>query len=96
MDKYILQIIIGLGFTGKSRRSSGYKHNGNHFAKIGILITQNGMWNNKEVVSSNWINKSLSDFTVLSNDIAKMNAPLPIPILSAVQSLSLYFARRAT
>lgn len=45
------------------------------YAKIGVLITQKGMWNNKEVVSSNWINKSLSDFTVLSNDIAKMNAP---------------------
>jgi len=45
------------------------------FAKIGVLITQNGIWNNKEVVSSNWINKSLSDLTVLSNDIAEMNAP---------------------
>jgi Beta-lactamase len=45
------------------------------FAKIGILIAQEGMWKNKQVVSKNWINKSLDDLTEFSNELRKLNYP---------------------
>lgn len=45
------------------------------FAKIGVLITQNGMRKNKQLVPKSWIDKSLNDFTEFSDDVAEMNAP---------------------
>lgn len=45
------------------------------FAKIGVLIVQNGFWKDKEVVSTIWINKCLSDLTTFSGEMAKMNSP---------------------
>lgn len=45
------------------------------FAKIGLLITQNGRWKGNQVVPSEWINISLADHTVLSEKMVKMNYP---------------------
>jgi CubicO group peptidase (beta-lactamase class C family) len=45
------------------------------FAKIGILITQDGKWNNKQVVSESWINKSLGDYTEFTTEQRERNYP---------------------
>ena len=45
------------------------------FAKIGVLIVQNGTWKNRQVISESWIDRSLSDFTEFSDEVAKMNYP---------------------
>lgn len=45
------------------------------FARLGILITQDGMWKDRQVVSENWINRSLSDFTEFSIELRERNSP---------------------
>jgi hypothetical protein len=47
------------------------------FAKIGILITQNGVWKNKQVVPENWVTISTND-TEISDEVAKMNPPFEV------------------
>ncbi len=37
------------------------------FAKIGVLVAQNGKWENKQVVSSEWLEESLEPYSDLSN-----------------------------
>ena len=44
------------------------------FARIGILVAQNGVWKNKQVVSESWIDKSIND-TQNSDEVTKMNPP---------------------
>lgn len=45
------------------------------FAKIGVLVTQNGKWKDKQIVSKNWIEKSTNDCTEFSDDMLKLNYP---------------------
>lgn len=45
------------------------------FAKIGVLLTQNGMWNGEQVVPEPWIEQSLNKYSEFTGNLAKMNAP---------------------
>lgn len=45
------------------------------FAKIGVLVMQNGRWNNQQIVSENWINESVTDSGIFSDNLLKMYYP---------------------
>ena len=37
------------------------------FAKVGVLVTQNGKWNNQQVVSKKWLEESLQPYSKLNS-----------------------------
>src|SRR5690606_27730171 len=45
------------------------------FARIGVLINQNGRWNDDQVVPADWVQRSLNEKTIFSEEIGKLNYP---------------------